>query len=84
MRKLKQAEDNDKKQAAKNSSNRADVCFLQQPFTITFTEPVAVEELSSNFPTFDYQYISRYLTSIFQATQVCSLIQIPETSIRKI
>ena len=66
MRKLKQAEDNDKKQAAKNSSSRLEMSFIQQPFTISFSEPVIIDALSAGFPVFNYQYTSRYLSSIFK------------------
>jgi len=66
MRKIKQAEDNDKKQATKDGSSRLEMSFIQQPFSITFSEPVIVDELSAGFPAFDYQYTSRYLSSIFK------------------
>jgi hypothetical protein len=66
MLKIKQAEDNDKKQSAKNSSSRLEVSFIQQPFSISFSEPVIVDVLSGGFPVFDYHYTSRYLTSIFK------------------
>jgi len=66
MRKLKQAEDNDKKQAAKNSSSRLEMSFIQQPFTISFSESVIIDALSADFPIFNYQYTSRYLSSIFK------------------
>ena len=66
MRKIKQAEDNDKKQAAKDSSCRLEMSFIQQSFNITFYEPVIIDTLSAGFPVFDYQYTSRYLSSIFK------------------
>lgn len=66
MQKIKQAEDNDKKQAAKNSSTKLEVSFIEQPFSILFSEPVMVNLLSVGFPVFNYQYTSRYLTSIFK------------------
>jgi hypothetical protein len=65
MRKIKQAEDNDKKQAAKDGSSRLEMSFIQ-PFCITFSEPVIIDTLSAGFPVFDYQYTSRYLSSIFK------------------
>jgi hypothetical protein len=66
MRKLKQAEDNDKKQAAKNSSGREDVSFFQQQSIISFIEPITLDTLSVAFPASDYQYTSHYLISIFR------------------
>ena len=66
MRKLKQAEDNEKKQSSKNNSGREEVSFLQQPFMISFAEPVIINNISANFPKTEYRYTSQYLNSIFR------------------
>ena len=61
MRKIKQAEDNDKKQAAKDSSCRLEMSFIQQSFNITFYEPVIIDTLSAGFPVFDFRGFCREL-----------------------
>jgi hypothetical protein len=66
MRKVKQAEENDKKQSGKNSTSRLEISFLQEPHKIFFFEPVLTDELNPGFPSFNYQYTSHYLDSIFK------------------
>jgi len=73
MRKLKQAEDNEKKQSGKNSSGKEEVSFLQQPFTISFAEPVTINNISINYPQTEYHYTSQYLASIFRPPKQTAL-----------
>ncbi|MDF2434922.1 MAG: hypothetical protein JWP44_4553 [Mucilaginibacter sp.] len=66
MRKIKQAEDNEKKQAASGSSTRLEVIFFQEPFSISFLEPTLSDNDITGFSIFSYQYTSHYLDSIFR------------------
>jgi hypothetical protein len=66
MQKIKQAEDNETKQAAKSSSVRLEISFSQKPFHISFLEPVLLENDKIPFPNFKYRYTSHYLDSIFR------------------
>ena len=66
MQKIKQAEDNEKKQTAKNSSVRLEISFFQEPFRVSFLEPVLLENHKIRFSNFNYQYTSHYLDSIFR------------------
>ncbi len=66
MRKIKQAEENEKKQAEKDSSIRMEVSFFQEPYSITFIEPVILEANKSTFPRYIYQYSSSYTETIFR------------------
>lgn len=66
MKKIKQAEENEKKQAERDGLSRLEVSFFSEPFTIAFLEPVAIEKTSSEFTTYTYQYFSRYIDTIFR------------------
>lgn len=66
MQKIKQAEDNEKKQTAKNSSVRLEISFFEEPFRMSFLGPVLLENDKIRFPNFNYQYTSQYLDSIFR------------------
>ena len=66
MRKLKQAEDNEKKRAARGSLNRVEISFFQDPFSISFIEPSIIDKAAINIQTFAYAYRSQYLDTIFR------------------
>jgi hypothetical protein len=66
MRKIKQAEENEKKQQAKDNLTRLEVSFFQESYQIAFIEPVILETHKSTFPHYTYLYTSRYLTTIFR------------------
>jgi len=66
MRKIKQAEENEKKQDAKDNLSRLEISFFQEPYKITFIEPTILEANKSNFPPYTYQYSSSYLSTIFR------------------
>lgn len=66
MRKVKQAEENEKKQEAKDNLSRLEVSFFQEPFKIAFIEPVILETTQSTFPHYTFQYSSSYIETIFR------------------
>ncbi|WP_183575465.1 hypothetical protein HDF18_16210 [Mucilaginibacter sp. X5P1] len=66
MRRMRQAADNEKKEGARGSSARLEVSFFQEPFSITFLEPVLSDQDVTRFPILNYQYTSHYLDSIFR------------------
>ncbi|RZK29385.1 MAG: hypothetical protein EOO61_20720 [Hymenobacter sp.] len=66
MKKVKQAEENEKKEAAKDNLNRLEVSFFQEPFLFSFPAPVLVESNTGSFPKYTYQYSNRYIETIFR------------------
>lgn len=66
MKKIHQAEENEKKQEAKDNLSRLEVSFFQEPYRITFIEPVILEKNNSTFPRYIYQYSSSYIETIFR------------------
>ena len=66
MKKIRQAEDNEKKQSAKDNLNRLEISFFQQPFKIGFTAPKVISHNYRNFAMYGYQYTSAYLKAIFR------------------
>ncbi len=66
MRKVKQAEENEKKQEARDNLNRLELSFFQEPYKIAFIEPVVLEANQSTFPRYTYQYSNRYIETIFR------------------
>jgi hypothetical protein len=66
MKKIKQAEENEKKQAAKDNLSRLEVSFFPQPFLFTIASPTLLSEGQDFYPVYTYQYSSRYLNTIFR------------------
>lgn len=66
IKKVKQAEENEKKQTAKDNLNRLEVSFFQAPFRLTFIAPAILENTHSFFPKYTYQYSGRYIEPIFR------------------
>lgn len=66
MKKIRQAEENEKKQEAKDHLNRLEVSFFQEPFQFLSIAATILEAVKSNFPAYTYQYSSRYIDSIFR------------------
>ena len=66
MKKIHQAEENDKKQQAKDNLNRLEISFFQEPFRLSFIEPTTLQAAKSSFPAYTYQYSSRYIETIFR------------------
>lgn len=66
MRKIKQAEENQKKQEAQNNPNRLEVFFFQEPNRVTFIEPLTLEAHKSMFPQYSHRYSNTYIETIFR------------------
>ena len=66
MKKIRQAEENEKKEAAKDNLNRLEVSFFQEPFQFTFPVPVILESGARSYPKYTYHYSSHYLDAIFR------------------
>jgi hypothetical protein len=66
MKKIKQAEENEKKHAAKDNLNRLEVSFFEQPFLFTIASPTHLDIVRDSSPVYTYQYSSRYLNTIFR------------------
>lgn len=66
MKKVQQAEENEKKHAAQDNLNRLSVSFFQQLYHVNFAAPVSLATAQSNFPAYNYQYTNHYIDAIFQ------------------
>ena len=66
MKKVHQAEENEKRQEAKDNLSRLEVSFFKEPYQVTFIEPIILEPHKSLFPRYTYQYSSAYLSTIFR------------------
>ena len=66
MKKIKQAEENEKKQAAKNNLSHLKISFFQEPLGSTFISPVILENTKDPFPSYRSGYSTRYIGTIFQ------------------
>ncbi len=66
MKKVKQAEEQEKKEAAKDNLNRMEVSFFQEPFQFTIATPVLLESSTCSFPNYTYQYSNSYIETIFR------------------
>ena len=65
MSKLKQVNEKEKKQAARDNLNRMETSFLQRACTISFKAPVTALVVT-NFPHYQYTYCSQYITTVFR------------------
>ncbi|MGI4806213.1 MAG: hypothetical protein ACRYFL_15715 [Janthinobacterium lividum] len=66
MKKVKQAEENEKKQAAKDNLNRLAVSYFQQPYRIIFSSPLSFTAVHIHLPAYTYQYSNSYIEAIFR------------------
>lgn len=66
MRKLKQAQDNEKKQAAQDNLNRLEVSFFQQPITFQFLNFTVEEPTVQHYDAYSRSYSHQHSTSVFQ------------------
>ena len=66
MKKVHQAEENEKKQDAKDNLNRLELSFFQEPYQLSFIEPVILYTVKASVPAYTYQYSSRYIDTIFR------------------
>ncbi|QQL51595.1 hypothetical protein GO620_015715 [Mucilaginibacter ginkgonis] len=66
IKKIKQAEEEDRKQSAKDNLNRLEVSFFQQPIIIGFIQPKIISQAHQHFAAYTYLYTNHYLDSIFR------------------
>lgn len=66
MKKIRQSEENEKKQAAKDNLNKLEISFFQEPFQFTFPVRALIQSSNSSFPRCTYQYSNRYIDTIFR------------------
>lgn len=66
MKKIKQAKENEKKQEGKDSLNRLEISFFQEPFQFITIAPIIPEIVKSNFTYYKYSYSSSYLATFFR------------------
>ncbi len=66
MRKLKQAEENEKKQTERDGSVRLEISFCQEPFNFVFIQPQILKGERSSFVNYTYTCINRYKDAIFK------------------
>jgi hypothetical protein len=66
MKKIKQAEDNEKKQEAKDNSNRTEFSFFQEAFRLSFIEPRVLTMETSLIPFRGYIYTNQYIEAVFR------------------
>ncbi|WP_243770608.1 MULTISPECIES: hypothetical protein [Mucilaginibacter] len=66
MRKIKQAEENEKKQQAKDNLSHLEISFFHRPDQILFIAPVISTANEIAVPRYAYQYSSRYIETIFR------------------
>lgn len=66
MQKIKQAEENEKKEAAKDNLNKLEISFFQEPFHFASPVPVVLKSGASSYPGYAYHYSSQFLDTIFR------------------
>lgn len=69
MKKIRQAEENEKKESAKDNSRRLEVSFCQEPFELCFAAPVYPGDKVKLFSFYTYQYSSSFIDTIFKPPQ---------------
>ncbi len=66
MKKVKQAQENEKNQESHDNLNRLNLSYFQEPFRLTLVEPAITDlSLPSSF-SYSYQYSNSYLTTVFR------------------
>ncbi len=66
MKKIRLADENEKKQNAKDNSGCLDVIFYQQPFTISLYAPPITGITHNHLTAYTYQYTSKYIDAVFR------------------
>ena len=66
MKKIQQAEENEKKQETKKNLTRVEVSIFQEPYQVSFIEPVILETTLRTLPPYTHHYSSSYLSTIFR------------------
>lgn len=72
MKKLKQADENEKKQEAKDNLNKIEVSLFQEPFQLAFIKPTIIAAEKGSFPAYYYRYSSRYIETIFRPPKLAA------------
>jgi len=70
MKKLKQAEESEKKQAEKNELNNIEICLLQQTFDLPSASPLIDTKLSKLSSLCPFIYVSHHIDSIFRPPRI--------------
>lgn len=70
MKKLKLAEDSEKKQAEKNELNNIEICLLQQTFNLPSASPLIDTKLSKPSSLYPFIYVSHHVDSIFRPPRI--------------
>ncbi|RZK44334.1 MAG: hypothetical protein EOO61_04190 [Hymenobacter sp.] len=66
IKKVHQAEENEKKEAARNNLSRTEVSFFQEPLQFAFIMPVDLTAGIGSFLLYTYQYSNHHLDAIFK------------------
>lgn len=66
MKKIRQAEENEKKQEAKDNLNKMEVSFFQEPYRVAFVEPIILSVRQAIFPSYACPYSESYIDTIFR------------------
>ncbi|MCR8558968.1 hypothetical protein KXD93_15025 [Mucilaginibacter sp. BJC16-A38] len=66
IKKIKQAQENERREAAKDGLSRLEVSFFQEPFKLRFIEPVTLPDAKNPFPNYSYYYTSHYIEAVFR------------------
>jgi hypothetical protein len=66
VKKIKQAEENEKKQAENEKLNRQEISFFQEPFQLSFVVPVVTAHQLNSFSNYTFHYSNRYMDAIFR------------------
>ncbi|MDB5110875.1 MAG: hypothetical protein JWR67_1989 [Mucilaginibacter sp.] len=72
MKKIKQAEENEKKQETKDNLSRLEISIFKEPFTVAFIAPVILENNGNSFPRYNFQYSNRYIETIFRPPKLAA------------
>ncbi|MDP9081701.1 MAG: hypothetical protein M3O71_30175 [Bacteroidota bacterium] len=66
IKKIKQAQENERRQTARDGLSRLEVSFFQEPFRLIFIEPIILPAAKKPFPNYSYHYISHYIEAVFR------------------
>lgn len=66
IKKIKLAQENERRETARDNLNRLEVSFFQEPFKLAFIEPVILAGNKSSFPQYTYQYRNHCINAIFR------------------
>lgn len=69
MKKLKEAEENEKKQTQRNELKTLEIGVLQENVQLSFNSPTVENKLPEIYTFYNFTYISHYLDSVFRPPQ---------------